>query len=724
MNFLLAIFRRNSSPKSFRSKISHLRYDSLENRRLLAATDLRLVTYNSLNFGSNAASRQDEFEIVFDGLDADVVVMQEIVSEAGASTLLTALNGDGQEYARSDFVDGNDTDTVLFYRTATVDLISQNYITTSLREIGEFTISVADTLINLYSVHLKASQGFTNEQRRLDEVTTLRSHLETLPTDREFIVAGDLNIYTSTEPAYQKLTGSEVNNDGRIEDLLPPELIGDWHNNSAFASIHSQSPRTSSFGGGATGGLDDRFDMIFSSFGLNDNFGLEYVPDSYFVYGNDGQHFNQSLISGSNSAVSAEVARALHDASDHLPVVADFEVLPRVGVSTNESNGTTEVTEGGPADSFSVTLGSVPTENVVVQVTPDSQLDLGAGGGVPVSLTFTPANALQAQTITVSAVDDAIIEGVHTGLVQYSVTSSDTEYDGVAVDSIAVSIQDNDGPMTSPMPLLNEIYANNPGVDSNLEFIEILATPSTPLTDVWLLEIEGDASNAGVIDNAQNLSSIVSGANGLVLLGDGYSSSNPYSGRVDSATTLADLDGGSIENGSITFLLVANFTAAVGVDLDTDNDGVLDFVPWSDLFDGVGWTDGDSIDHVYTSASLIQTGTPDAATRIVGDSETSSLTSWFNGNITGESDSLTYGTGSSNLPDGAELTPGAANFELIDQFFQLGDANRDGVVDFLDISPFISALSAGDFLEEADLNQDGVVNFLDISPFISLLSAS
>ena len=52
----------------------------------------------------------------------------------------------------------------------------------------------------------------------------------------------------------------------------------------------------------------------------------------------------------------------------------------------------------------------------------------------------------------------------------------------------------------------------------------------------------------------------------------------------------------------------------------------------------------------------------------------------------------------------------------------LGDANLDGFVNFLDISPFISILSGGTgFLAEADINQDGTVNFLDIAPFIGIL---
>lgn len=54
----------------------------------------------------------------------------------------------------------------------------------------------------------------------------------------------------------------------------------------------------------------------------------------------------------------------------------------------------------------------------------------------------------------------------------------------------------------------------------------------------------------------------------------------------------------------------------------------------------------------------------------------------------------------------------------------LGDCNLDGVVSFLDISPFISLLSLGDYLVEADTNEDGSLDFLDISPFISLLSSN
>ena len=49
-------------------------------------------------------------------------------------------------------------------------------------------------------------------------------------------------------------------------------------------------------------------------------------------------------------------------------------------------------------------------------------------------------------------------------------------------------------------------------------------------------------------------------------------------------------------------------------------------------------------------------------------------------------------------------------------------SNLDGAVSFLDISPFITLLSNGDFQVEADIDESGAVDFLDISPFIAILS--
>ncbi|MEM9410207.1 MAG: dockerin type I domain-containing protein [Planctomycetota bacterium] len=52
---------------------------------------------------------------------------------------------------------------------------------------------------------------------------------------------------------------------------------------------------------------------------------------------------------------------------------------------------------------------------------------------------------------------------------------------------------------------------------------------------------------------------------------------------------------------------------------------------------------------------------------------------------------------------------------------EIGDVNVDGLVNLLDVEPFIQRLSNGSFQAEADCNEDGVVNLLDVEPFVAIL---
>ena len=53
----------------------------------------------------------------------------------------------------------------------------------------------------------------------------------------------------------------------------------------------------------------------------------------------------------------------------------------------------------------------------------------------------------------------------------------------------------------------------------------------------------------------------------------------------------------------------------------------------------------------------------------------------------------------------------------------IGDVNCDGVVDLLDVAPFVDALTSGLFDPKADINQYGMVDLLDVGPFVELLSS-
>ncbi len=51
-----------------------------------------------------------------------------------------------------------------------------------------------------------------------------------------------------------------------------------------------------------------------------------------------------------------------------------------------------------------------------------------------------------------------------------------------------------------------------------------------------------------------------------------------------------------------------------------------------------------------------------------------------------------------------------------------GDVNQDGVVDLLDVAPFVNLVVSNSFQLEADINMDGNVDLFDVAPFVSLLT--
>jgi endonuclease/exonuclease/phosphatase family metal-dependent hydrolase len=284
---------------------------------------VRIATYNILNYPNAYTQRNDDFITVLDEVEPDILVVQEITSLFGVNEFRSCVLG--SKFVAGPFINGTDTDNAIFYKDSLLTLIDNRNISTALRDISEYTLVhnlSGDTLV-IYSVHLKASQGVDNEQKRLAEVTVLRNVTDNLPPGRSFMVIGDFNIYYANEPAYQKLI-----NQSTPGYFLDSQFAGNWHNNIAYASIHTQSTCGLLSGcpnGGSGGGMDDRFDMMLFSQAVNDTGGITYVDNSYIPFGNDGQHFNNSINDPPFNIITQQVANALYNASDHLPVYAEFD---------------------------------------------------------------------------------------------------------------------------------------------------------------------------------------------------------------------------------------------------------------------------------------------------------------------------------------------------------------------------------------------------------------
>jgi hypothetical protein len=112
------------------------------------------------------------------------------------------------------------------------------------------------------------------------------------------------------------------------------------------------------------------------------------------------------------------------------------------GALIEESDASTRVSEGGPADEYTFVLTSEPTHDVEVTVTADDQLSVS-----PTKLVFTAENWHEWQTVSVEAKEDDVVEGPHTGRITHAVESDDPRYHAIPMPGLTVAVTDNDSPV-------------------------------------------------------------------------------------------------------------------------------------------------------------------------------------------------------------------------------------------------------------------------------------
>jgi hypothetical protein len=294
---------------------------------------LRFMHYNLLMFPDANPNKAIHLRPIVSYLQPDIISVNELTSQSGIDSLLKyAL--DTSKYAPAPWIADGTLISSLFYNKQKVGILRAYSIATYPRKTFIYQLYYKEQDFNLFPdtikfrqfvVHLKSSQGSDNAYQRAEQTATIRWHINQSADKRNCIVSGDFNVYSSNEEAFQNLL---MPGNGQFFD--PIDRPGNWSNNASFSDIHTQSPRTLSFDNGVTGGMDDRFDFIVATEDIIDGrFGMRYLPNSYTSVGNDGNHFNKSIIeSPQNSSVPDSVLQALHLMSDHIPVVMDVEFNP------------------------------------------------------------------------------------------------------------------------------------------------------------------------------------------------------------------------------------------------------------------------------------------------------------------------------------------------------------------------------------------------------------
>ena len=155
----------------------------------------------------------------------------------------------------------------------------------------------------------------------------------------------------------------------------------------------------------------------------------------------DGHGHNESVLSSATSKVQVAISPGI--------------------TFSNTANLTT--TEAGGTAAFGVALKTAPHHDVVLTLTSNDATEgmFASTQTTTQTLTFTPTNWNQVQTVTLKGVDDKIVDGNVDYTISTKVTSDDLNYDGMrsgtglAIANIHVTNNDDDQP--------DEIYGDDGG---------------------------------------------------------------------------------------------------------------------------------------------------------------------------------------------------------------------------------------------------------------------
>ena len=221
---------------------------------------------------------------------------------------------------------------------------------------------------------------------------------------------------------------------------------------------------------------------------------------------------------------------------------------------------------------------------------------------------------------------------------------------------------------TTPSIYINELRIS---ASPDAEFFELQGAANTSLDGLTYLVLSGEF-NPGQIDEAISLDGHTIPADGFFLAAD-TAAQSAYGVTADLTTSL------SFFGNPVTHLLVSNFTGAKNDDLDTNDDGTLDTIPWDTIIDSVSLIDGDAtIDRSYSSVVVGPDGNfAPSGTYRCDDAPTGTFD---NNQLTFNPVNGTPGTSNADLCTVVPPTDLVINEIHADPDATNGDANGDGTI--------------------------------------------
>ena len=329
---------------------------------VIKADTIRMMQYNLMYYTTSVPSdcdasgdylnnKDSALKTIIQYVQPDILCVNEIGSQSTYVTriLNNVLNSEGVDYYANcplTNFSGGSIANMLFYDSRKLAFNSYFYITTSYRDINAYRLyyksqelASGDTVFVTFVIaHLKAGSSTSDATARYTQVEKLMNKLSQIGHADNYILSGDFNLYQASEETYQYL----IHYPNSLYQFYDPiDQEGEWNNNYNYRYIHTQSTHTSSEDGEcfATGGMDDRFDFILvSPYIYYGSDGIQSINSSYHALGQDGNRFNGSIISPANNLIPTEIANALYNLSDHLPVLMDLNVNATLGIENIADN--------------------------------------------------------------------------------------------------------------------------------------------------------------------------------------------------------------------------------------------------------------------------------------------------------------------------------------------------------------------------------------------------
>jgi len=316
--------------------------------RIFSQDVVKVMQYNLLNYGNTTsyctttnnamADKEQYLKTIIDYTLPDVFCVNEMGANSyvAGRILDSVMNNNGRvNYKKSSFTNnsGGYLVNMMYYNSYKFAMDKELVINTLVRDINLYRLyykdpqlaQTKDTAFVVFIVaHLKAGSSSSDKQTRATMTQNAMNYItQNLPADN-YLFMGDFNIKSHNEQSYQNLLNPS-NSIYKFND--PINSGGSWNNNSSYKSIHTQSTHSSSNGCASSGGMDDRFDLILISNSIkNGSNHYTYKQNSYEAFGNDGNHFNSSINSGSNNSAPQNIINALYNLSDHLPVILELDI--------------------------------------------------------------------------------------------------------------------------------------------------------------------------------------------------------------------------------------------------------------------------------------------------------------------------------------------------------------------------------------------------------------